>query len=306
MLTRWRALSAAAVLAAVCALATAAPVYAGPDDGVDCIPGTQVCIVKVTDPGVPGSGGTPPKGPGSGSQSCHWPDGSEIPCSDPNFGWWSNADQCYYKLAAPQPPKSDDVWKGHTDGAIYQATCPGSGGPGGGQLWIQDPPPGFGAGGPSPARLADEAASRLPLRPAVIGMAPTPGQMGVVGAPVWLWTQVSPQTWGPISATASVPGLSVTAVARATQLVWEMGDGGSVRCTSPGTPYLATYGYRASPDCGYTYRRSSAGQPGDAYTVTVTTTWRITWSGGGTSGVLTQTRATSLRVQIGELQVLIT
>jgi hypothetical protein len=276
------------------------------DPPVTCDPGTLFCFVQVDDPGAPGSGGSDPSGGGAPSQRCYWPDGREIPCSDPTFGWWSNADQCYYKLASPQPPKSDPVWKGNKKGAVYDAMCPGAGGAGGGRLWIADPPPGFGATGPSPARLADEAVSRLPLRPAVIGMAPTPGNMGVVGAPVWLWTQVTPQTWGPIQATASVPGLSVTAVGRATHLVWDMGDGGSVRCTSPGSPYLAAYGYRSSPDCGYTYRRSSAGLPGDAYAVTVTTTWRITWSGGGTSGVLTQTRATSLRVQIGELQVLIT
>lgn len=184
--------------------------------------------------------------------------------------------------------------------------CPGSGGPGGGRFWIGDPPAGFGGGGATPARLADTAVSRLPLRPAAIGMAPTPGSVGVVGAPVWLWTAVSPQTWGPISATASVPGLSVTAVANATSLVWDMGDGTTVSCSSPGTPYHAAYGFQPSPDCGYMYKRTSADQPGHAYRVTVTTTWRITWSGGGQSGVLTQTRSTGLDVQIGELQVLIT
>lgn len=278
---------------------------AAADPPVSCSPSSSFCVIEVGDPGAPGSGGSTAPSDPKGSQHCYWPDGSQIPCSDPNFGWWSNADQCYYRLASPQPPTSDPVWKGNTTGAVYDAVCPGAGGPGGGQLWIADPPPGFGTGGTSPARLADEAVSRLPLKPAEIGMAPTPGKVGVVGAPVWLWTEATAQTWGPVSATASVPGLSVTATARATQLVWDMGDGGSVRCTSPGTPYLAAYGYRKSPDCGYTYQRSSAGQPGDAYTVTVTTTWRITWTGGGTSGVLTQTRTTSLRVQIGELQVLV-
>ena len=43
----------------------------------------------------------------------------------------------------------------------------------------------------------------------------------------------------------------------------------------------------ASPTCGYTYDRSSAGQPGGAYRVTVTITWDITWQGtGGAGGVL--------------------
>lgn len=276
------------------------------DPPVTCDPGTLFCFVQVDDPGAPGSGGSGGQGGGAQSQRCYWPDGREIPCSDPVFGWWSNADRCYYKLVSPQPPKSDPVWEGHADGAVYDAMCPGAGGTGGGRLWVADPPPGFGGGGTSPARLADVALSQLTLRPAVIGMAPGLGKVGVVGAPVWLWTAVTPQTWGPISATASVPGLSVTATAHATSLTWDMGDGSRVRCTRPGTPYQTAYGYRASPDCGHVYKRTSADQPGHAYTVTATTTWQVTWSGGGQSGVLTQTRSTSTPVQIGELQVLIT
>ena len=85
-----------------------------------------------------------------------------------------------------------------------------------------------------------------------------------------------------------------------------MGDGTTVQCTSPGTPYQAAFGYRGSPDCGHVYARSSVALPDHAYRVTVTTTWQITWSGGGQSGVLTQTRSTNTQVQIGELQVLIT
>lgn len=302
MLTR---LSAVGLAVATLLVATATAAEAAPP--VNCSPGSPVCVVKVEDPGAPGGGGQQPSDPGgAGASNCYWPDGSKIPCYDTAFGWWSNTDKCYYQLAAPQPPKSDPVWSGHSDGAIYTATCPASGGTGGGPLWIADPPPGFGGGGMTPARLADVALARLRLGPAVVGMAPYPGKVGVVGAPIWMWTEDRAHTWGPLSATASVPGLSVTAIARAVAMDWDMGDGRTVHCDSPGAPYRTAYGYRASPDCGHVYARSSADQPGHAYTVTVTTTWRITWSGGGQSGVLAQTRSTSLPVQIGELQVLVT
>ena len=81
------------------------------------------------------------------------------------------------------------------------------------------------------------------------------GHRDVVGVPLWLWTDVTPQTWGPNSATASVPGLAVTATAEATRIVWDMGDGNQVTCGNPGTAY-----YRGapvdSPTCEYVGRPS--------------------------------------------------
>jgi hypothetical protein len=129
-------------------------------------------------------------------------------------------------------------------------------------------------------------------------------QIGTVGIPLWLWTEQGPTTWGPNTATASVPGLSVTATAQAKWIDWDMGDGSSMRCDGPGTPYIP--GQVESPTCDHVYIASSAGQPGDTYTVTGTTTWEVTWSGGGMSGVLQVTRSSSATVPIGELQVLAT
>jgi len=139
-----------------------------------------------------------------------------------------------------------------------------------------------------------------------IGMAPDASGTGLVGLPVWMWTEVRASTWGPTSATASIPGLSVTATARASKVEWDMGDGHTVTCTSPGTAYTKAAGDAQSPTCGHVYRRSSAGQPGDAYPVTATTTWTVSWSGGGQSGVLTVTRTSRTSVRIGKLQVLVT
>ena len=135
-------------------------------------------------------------------------------------------------------------------------------------------------------------------------MAPGPGKTGLVGLPVWLWTTVSPSTWGPTSASASIPGLSVTATARATRIVWDMGDGHTVTCANPGTPFTSASASAASPTCGHVYTRSSALLPGAVYPVVATTTWEVAWSGGGQSGVLTVTRTSRTSVRIGELQVL--
>jgi hypothetical protein len=135
-------------------------------------------------------------------------------------------------------------------------------------------------------------------------LTPTPGKTGLVGLPVWLWLQGA-AAWQPVSATASVPGLSVTATATPTEVVWDMGDGTTVTCSSAGVAYTPSAGGSMSPECGHRYEQPSSAQPGGAYTVTATTTWRIDWSGGGAAGQLSQNRSSSVQARIGELQVLV-
>lgn len=279
-----------------------------PGGSVECPPNRTVCVVVVTDPGGTGGTGTPGgSNPPAGTQVCYWPGAKlPMPCHG-TFGWWSTTDQCFYQQADPQPSSDNPVWAGHYPrGAVYEATCPGGGGSGGGTVWFDTPPDGYGGRTTTPADLAVRAVKLLPIGGPVIGMAPAPGSVGLVGLPVWLWTAVSARTWGPASATASVPGLSVTATARAQKVVWDMGDGHAVTCASPGTVYTVGRGGGDSPTCGYTYAWPSGSQPGGKYLVTATTTWAVTWVGGGESGSLTVTRASTLRVAIGELQVLVT
>lgn len=305
MLNRVIAILAASLLLAGLPLASAA---AGEGDGgVSCPPDQPICIIKVHDPGSPGSGDSP-GGSTPGTRVCKVASSGEIvPCYDANWGWWSNTDSCYYQRLDPQPPADATVWKGHhPKGAIYASTClGGTGGTGGGWLWLNTPPEGYGGATPTPAQLAQQAVDTMRLDGPAIGMAPPTGKTGLVGLPVWMWTTVSASTWGPSSARASVPGLTVTATARAKRIVWTMGDGHSVTCASPGTPYSADKGDGPSPTCGYVYQRSSASQPGHEYTVTATTTWDVAWAGGGESGVITVTRSSTTSVRIGELQVLV-
>ena len=60
-----------------------------------------------------------------------------------------------------------------------------------------------------------------------------------------------------------------------------------------------------SPTCGYRYTVPSAttANPNGRYTVTATTYWRVEWSGGGQSGVLTPTSQSQTSVRIGEIPV---
>jgi len=300
-----------ASIAAVVIVAATPPAIAHAEDVVVCPTNGKTCYVVVGTPGTPGRSGAGPvsdRQPGSGrAPLCSNRFIGDVSCFDSSFGWWSNADGCYYRRLDPQPASSDPAWEGHYgSGAIYSATCPlPPPGMGGGWVWRATPPPGLGGAGPTPAQLAAQAVSQLPLDGPVIGMAPGPGKTGLVGLPVWMWTEVSARTWGPVSATASVPGLSVTATARAVRIVWDMGDGATVTCDGPGTPYSRELGAAVSPTCGHRYGRSSAGQPGAEYTVTATTSWDVDWAGGGESGQLTQTRSSSTRVRIGELQVLV-
>jgi hypothetical protein len=146
--------------------------------------------------------------------------------------------------------------------------------------------PGAAGAGPAPGVLAQEAVRYLRLPDPVIQSSPAPGALQLTGLPTWLW--VAPAVWRPQSQTAQVPGEAVTATATPVSASWQMGDGQTVTCHGPGTEYTAADNpASASPTCGYTYPRSSAGQPGGAYQVTVTITWDITWAGtGGAGGVL--------------------
>lgn len=149
------------------------------------------------------------------------------------------------------------------------------------------PPAGGGAGPvlPAPGVLAQLAVRYLRLPDPVIRSSPAPGALQLTRLPVWLW--VAATAWEPRSKTAQVPGESVTATAAPVSAAWSMGDGTTVTCKGPGVPYGGGNPAAASPACGYTYDRSSAGQPGGAYRVTVTITWDITWKGtGGAGGAL--------------------
>ncbi len=133
----------------------------------------------------------------------------------------------------------------------------------------------------APVVMAEQAAKSLALTSAVIEMAPPDGHPQLVNVATWLW--VNPATWHPVTATATAGPVTTTAVAAPTKVVWDMGDGHSVTCDGPGTPYDPSTP-DATTTCSYTWPTAGT------YTVTATIYWSVTWTaagaaGGGTLGV---------------------
>lgn len=141
----------------------------------------------------------------------------------------------------------------------------------------------------SPVAVAWLARSQLVL-PAPVAVS-NPAGTQLVNLPTWLWLAGG---WNTVSATATVPGVVVTATAQPRIVTWAMGDSAVVTCAGPGTRFRSGGDPRAaSPDCGHTYRRSSAAQPGGQYAVAVTIHWSVTWAGAGQSGTFPEMTTTS-------------
>jgi hypothetical protein len=152
-----------------------------------------------------------------------------------------------------------------------------------------------------PVDVARLARDQLGLPASRIESSPRTAQL--VHLPTWLWLA---DGWRDVSATASVPGVSITATARPRSATWSLGDGASITCTGPGTAYRSGVDPRSSsPDCGHTYRRSSAGAPGHAFAVSATVHWTVTWTGAGHSGTFPDLTTTSTaRIRVVESQAL--
>jgi hypothetical protein len=268
---------------------------------------TGTCVITITPPGS-GPGTEPISDPGAGgtAPSC-LRFGTPVPCTNPDFGYWSNALECYLQRSNPQPPAGDPLWEGHYPaGAVYDCVDPVTGPyTGGGQFWLAGPPTGV----ITPGEAARSVVSRMTLRAAQIGIVPEdkPGRIGAVGAPVYMWTTPGPTTFGPQVLTATVGGVTITAVAKVDRIVWDMGDGTLVTCRTPGTVYRNSYGFNPSPDCGHRYTHTSARFPGGAYPITATSYWVVDWTGpSSSSGQIPLVLTSSTRIVVGELQALVT
>jgi hypothetical protein len=173
-----------------------------------------------------------------------------------------------------------------------------------GAVWL----PAGSPGGPpvNPVELAQDALQRTPLPEPQIAMSPDPSIPQVVNLVTFLWLPAD--QWTPRTASASAGGVTSTVTATPARVVWDMGQGDTVVCNGPGVPYVPSLPDAAQPsDCRFTYRRSSAGQPGQAFTVTATVEWETTWAvsgaaGGGSLG--TVERSSSISVRVAEIQVL--
>ena len=131
------------------------------------------------------------------------------------------------------------------------------------------------------AEVGQEAVNRLAFESPTIEMAPPDGSPQLVGAASWLW--VAPGAWRTLTASASAGPATATATAVPSRVVWAMGDGHTVTCDGPGTPYSSSEP-NATTDCSYTWPQAGN------FTVTATVYWNVTWTaqgapGGGNLGV---------------------
>ena len=226
--------------------------------------------------------------------------GHEIPCSNA-VGYWSNRVEAWCTLRVPQPPLSDSAWGGNTTGAIYLCTRPAhSGIPDPAMVvtrWLPAAPE-----APDPETIAWRILAELDLESPELGVFPrgdSAQRMGFVGWNVWLWAAAdSDRQWGPVSASQSEGGVSVSLTARVTSMTWDMGNGDTVSCGKGTAWTLAATGGKnvASPTCGYVYEADGR------YTVRGSSTWEVAWSGGGQLGTIPLTLSREAEVIVGELQ----
>jgi hypothetical protein len=219
-------------------------------------------------------------------------------------GGSSKPADCHVRRMDPQPPPGSEYYR---DGkTVYERVCAVDGQPGLVDVSFVGADPGEDVPQVDPAVLAQQAVDKMRLLGPDIGITPEPGGKGVVGMPVYMWTRQSAETYGPNTASASAGGITVNATAKVTKIVWQMGDGNAVTCTTAGTPYKAAYGKQPSPDCGYRYSQPSSATSTGRYHVTATSTWSINWqvAGGGESGQLAETRTSAVDITVAEVQVL--
>jgi hypothetical protein len=294
MLGRLPRLLAAVTVAGLLVVAGARPAAADLGGQVDCKanPSDPSCVVIVINPGGGGSDGK-----GGGSVTCTVA-GEPVPCFDPDWGWLGS-DGCRFK-ADPNPPNGGTPPAGKTaaDGSWYMRTCPkiGNRDESVDSVWLDS------RDAPILGALITQSIAELRLPSPQIGISPAPPAPQVVYVPTWLW--VDQAIWHARSATASVPGLSITAVATPTAVTWVTGDGRSVTC-GKGTEWVPGYNpAAASPDCGHMYTTTSRSEGDGTYSLRATITWKITWSGGGATGTVPAlTSASSMRVQVAETSV---
>lgn len=246
-------------------------------------------------------------GSGTTVPVCTFKGAEEVPCESA-YGWWSAERNCYVKSSGLSP--SDPVWQdtsgGQPGGDVYTCTLPsGVFGPSV-YFWSETPP--VVADQESVVRVAAEAVQSLGLRGVAVGMTPPVAasnaqSVGLVGLPNWLWVQnPDPQSWGPVSGTATDGGLTVTVTAQAQRVNWSLGDDSApIVCAGPGTPWDASDGAEPSPDCG----RAEGYQKAGVYPVTAVSHWAIAYSSNvGVSGTLSMDLTTATTVTIAEAQVI--
>ncbi|MFJ3496528.1 hypothetical protein ACIPPJ_23450 [Streptomyces sp. NPDC086091] len=177
-------------------------------------------------------------------------------------------------------------------------------------FWVDrgDPPPADAVNAVTPEILAALAYAEIRVPATSVTLAPAGTTK--VNLPTWAWLDGA--DFEPVSVTASVPVLGISATTTATPVALRIEPGTPDAETYPasgvcpltggriGEPYARGKAGR-TPPCGVRYLRSS----GDgSFTLRATLTWRIDWTGsGGTGGDLPDgTFGTPQTVVVQEIQ----
>ena len=284
------------------------------------------CHTEINAPGSSGTATSTSSDLTPGPTTCAR-DGKTVPCSN-KYGAYSDSGDCigYVRLSPTQ--ETPPLAQLDGSGAWYECTldcialqnpigelCPG--GVGALYFWSTTPPPGVDQY--TPAQAAVALARSFRLTPITIGMAPAskvhdndppgtqPYRRTWVGIPVWLWVaNPTPLTYGPYAQTATLGGVTVTARATVTQVIWTSGAGHDVTCGA-GTPFdpsaWTDWAAEDSPTCGFRFQQTSTDEPDAVWNVTATSHWTVSWTGAGQKGTLQLTNLTAITpVQVGELQ----
>jgi hypothetical protein len=195
-------------------------------------------------------------------------------------------------------------------GTWYSVTCPGQ------TVQMFFVP---GDGPPSSQMLLYQATAQLSLPAPDVQMSPATTHWQVVQMPTWVWLRRS--DWVPRHATATVPGVTVTATAVPVrlELTYEDGLGGTkkVTCNGPGTPYSEDLAAQesprlpvlaASPDCGWVWHYTAVNSLDEKLKVTASVVYDLSWTvsgapGGGTLPQMTSPPST-YRLEVDEIQAL--
>ena len=152
-------------------------------------------------------------------------------------------------------------------------------------------------------QLALDALASVQIAPPAIRTSPSENGRLYVQVPTWLWLDST--WWQTYEATANTGRVWSTVRATPVATTWELGDGRSVSCRGPGTPWRRGLSEDAS-SCTHTYRSSSASRPGGTFSLEATVTLEVSWTSNAAAGgtLPAITRSSTLAVEVGEIQAI--
>jgi hypothetical protein len=138
------------------------------------------------------------------------------------------------------------------------------------------------------------------LGPPVAAFSPADRTLVNFDTYMWLTNAPADGVVGPWS--MSVPGLTVTAWATASDITWDMGDGTTLTC-----PVTRDEASAAAAPCSHVYQVSSVRQPGERYAGNVSMTFEVGWQAtgaGSASGSLDALRSNPFTLAVAEAQAI--